>query len=92
MLIDDNSVVPVMEEWVKRVEAVKDELRKLEGITKHPVQESVYAMLQHERGLTLEEYKELFYITTQDNTNWTRYQGFRLFNIISERQRLQFIQ
>jgi hypothetical protein len=91
MLVENDSIVPLMEEWVKRVEAVKDELRRLEKVTKHPVQESVYSMLQHERGLTFEEYKELFYVNTQDNTNWTKYQGFRLFNIISERLRLQFI-
>ncbi|MDX2133595.1 MAG: DUF87 domain-containing protein [Saprospiraceae bacterium] len=91
ILVESDAIVPLMEEWVKRIEAVKDELRRLEGVTKHPVQESVYSMLQHERGLTFEEYKELFYINTQDNTNWTKYQGFRLFNIISERLRLQFI-
>lgn len=91
ILIDSKSIVPLMEEWVRRIESVKDELKRLELITKQPVQNSVFAMLQHERGLTLEEFKELFYTSTEDKHDWTKYQGFRLFNIISERQRLQFI-
>jgi len=88
---ESDVIVKLMDEWVRRTEKTMDELRRLESITKFPVQKNVLDLLRHERGFTLEEYKELFYTNTQENQDWTRYYAFRHFNIISERQRLQFI-
>jgi hypothetical protein len=84
-------LVLLMEEWVKRIEVVKSDLKRLETVTKHTLDSSLLNLIQFERGITFEEYKEVFYTSTNEGVEWTRYQGFRLFNIVSERQRLQFI-
>jgi hypothetical protein len=91
MSAQSEALVLLMEEWVKRIEVVKSDLKRLETVTKHTLDSSLLNLIQFERGITFEEYKEVFYTSTNEGVEWTRYQGFRLFNIVSERQRLQFI-
>lgn len=88
----ESGILRLLEEWVKRIDIKIDDLRKIETISGVKLEPDYFQMLSIERAVTFVEYKELFYTSisqTEDN-EWLKYPAFRFFNIISERQRLQF--
>ena len=84
-------VASVMDEWTRRMENRLIGMAQLEQITSQKIDQELYELMRHERGITLEEYLEIFYTTLEDSTNLKKYNGFRFFNILNERVRLRFI-
>ena len=84
-------IVSVMAEWSRRIENRLLGLEKLKEITAQNIDPGLHELLKYERGITLEEYLEIFYTSLDENTNLNKYIGFRFFNILNERVRLRFI-
>ncbi|MEZ4924806.1 MAG: DUF87 domain-containing protein [Saprospiraceae bacterium] len=83
-------IVELMEVWTNRVEELIIYLKKVEIVTQKHISKSRLDYLHFERGLNYTEYKEIFYTDTS-NIKFSDFKGFRFFNIITERQRLRFI-
>lgn len=84
-------LISVMTEWVHRIENRIKGLERLEQLTQVKTPPERFDLLKHERGLTYEEYLELFHTPIDERLNLIKFAGFRFFNLFTERIRLRFI-
>jgi len=91
LTLEGEGLSSVMAEWARRIENRLIGIARLEQITSHKIDQELVQLMRHERGITIEEYLEIFYTPIEEHTNLQKYAGFRFFNILNERLRLRFI-
>lgn len=79
-------VIKLMDIWTKRIDNGVSALKTIQNKTDDVFDEEIYRTLQSERGISYQEYRELFY-TIAEGTDFLDYPAFEFLNISSERLR-----